>query len=298
MSARHKIIFAAIIILVASCLNPPRDNDFDPNNPNKASLVGYVGSPEGKVRNAKVKLFAIEHDLYDSTYSDEEGKYKFMELDPGIYKLMAFTPYYLPAEYFPESLPAGAYDTVELYFSANIFNFDNDTINTIEPFDFQRIAGNWRVMDDNTAPSQPHVYNCQGPYGLALYSRTVTDFCIQAEFKISTPVDTVTQVGVVVRLQDSLNYYLVAVAKEMLFFCKVKNGLLDVLQQTQILVNQNEWSTIYVDVCEDNFKIYFNGDLKIEKADTEFNIGKTGLWAERVSGLNVSVSFDDIIIYR
>ncbi len=298
MSVRQKIIFAAIIILVVACLNPPRDNDFDPNNPNKAHLVGYLESPEGKVKNAKVKLFTIAHELYDSTYSNAEGGYEFKEIDPGIYKIMAFLPYYLPAEYYPESLPAGKYDTVDLYFSANIFNFDNDTINTTEPFDFQRIAGDWRVMNDNTAPSQPHVYNCRSHYGLALYSRTVTNYCIQVEFKINTPVDTATQVGIVARLQDSLNYYLVAVAKEMLFFCKVKNGLLDVLQQTQILVNQNVWYGLCVDACEKNFKIYFNGDLKIEYTDNDFAIGKTGLWANRISGLDVSVSFDDIIIYR
>ncbi|MGB9720484.1 MAG: carboxypeptidase-like regulatory domain-containing protein [bacterium] len=293
-----KIFILITLILMVTCLKPPRDNEFDPDNPDKAYLTGVVESPDGKVKKAKVKLFTLDHEVYDSTFSSENGEYEFTEIDPGIYKIMAFIPYYLPAEYYPESLPAGISDTVDLYFCAMIFNFDNDSVGTIEPFDFKKVTGIWSVQNDNSAPSAPNVYNCNSQYGLALYNQAVLNYSISMDFKFLSQVDTLTQAGVVLRLQDSLNYYIVSVSREILTFCKVKNGITTVLQYAPNFIMQNEWYDLWVEVCDDNFKIYFNGDLKIEKTDNEFGEGKTGLWVYRTSPPQASVNFDNVIIYR
>lgn len=294
----RKIFILIIIILMVACLNPKRDNEFDPNNPDKAYLTGIIDSPYGKVKKAKVKLLTLDHELYDSTFSDLEGWYQFSDIDPGIYKIMAFAPYYLPAEYYPESLPAGISDTVDLYFSTMIFNFDNDTVGTIEPFDFMRVTGNWKVQNDISAPSQPNVYNCFSQRGLVLYNQTVESFAIGIEFKFNAPPDSFSHVGVVLRLQDSLNYYTVSVSKEMLFFCKVVNGVLIIIENAPVFVAHNQWYDLWVDVCDTQFKVYFNEELKIEKADGTFGEGKTGLLIERAGVNLLSVNFDNVIICR
>ncbi|MEO0185078.1 MAG: carboxypeptidase-like regulatory domain-containing protein [candidate division WOR-3 bacterium] len=295
-----KIIIICITILMFACLKPPRDNEFDPDNPDKASLTGYIESPEGKVKNAKIKILTADHELYDSTFSDPEGKYEFSEIDPGIYSVLVFhtLPYYHPIDYYPESLPAGTADTLDFYFSTMMFNFDNDSVGTTEPFDFKRIAGFWSVQNDNTAPSQPHVYNCNSQYGLALYNQAVNSFAIGIHFKFVSHLDTLTQAGVVLKLQDSLNYYIVSVSAGILAFCKVKNGDTTIIDVVPNIIMQNEWCELWVDVCDNNFKIYFNGDLKIEKLDNEFGVGKTGLWVYRAEPPQVSVNFDNVTICR
>lgn len=293
-----KIFILIIIILMVACLKPKRDNEFDPNNPDKAYLNGTIDSPYGKVKNAKVKLLTLDHELYDSTFSNAEGWYEFSDIDPGIYKIMAFAPYYLPAEYYPESLPAGISDTVDLYFSTMIFDFDNDTVGTIEPFDFKWIYGNWKVQNDNSAPSLPNVYNCFSLRGLVLYNQTVQSFAIGIEFKFNIPPDTFSQVGVVLRLQDSLNYYTVSTSKERLLFCKVVNGVLTIIDHAQVFVTHNQWYSLWVEVCDTQFKVYFNEELKIEKTDDTFGEGKTGLLVERVGTNQINASFDNVVICR
>lgn len=293
-----KILIPIIIILMASCLKPPRDNEFDPDNPNKAYLTGIITTPYGKANNCKVKLLTFDHKLYDSTFSDAEGRYEFSHIDPGIYKVMAFAPYYLPAEYYPESLSAGTSDTVDLYFSAMLFDFDSDTVGTIEPFDFKRVIGNWQVQNDNSAPSPPNIYNCFSPHGLALYNPTLENFSVGIDFKINTPPDTVSQVGVVVRLQDSLNYYTVSVSRIMLSFCKIVDGDLTIIDAVPILLAHNMWYKLWVDVCDDQFKVFFNDELKIDKTDDTFKEGKTGLLVEGEGQNPISANFDNVVICR
>ncbi|MGQ9534902.1 MAG: carboxypeptidase-like regulatory domain-containing protein [bacterium] len=293
-----KIIISIIIILMASCLKPPRDNEFDPKNPDKAYLTGVVASPYGKERHAKVRLLTSEYELYDSTFSDDEGRYEFSHIDPGIYKIMAFALYHLPVEYYPESLPAGTSDTVDLYFSTMLFDFDSDTVGTIEPFDFQRVIGNWRVQNDNSAPSLPNIYNCFGRRGLALYNPTVENFSIGIEFKINTSFDSFSQVGVVLRLQDSLNFYGVTVSSVMLSFWKIVDGGYTIIDNVPILLAHNEWYKLWVDVYDTQFKVYFNDELKIDTNDDEFSAGKTGLLVEREGQNPISVNFDNVVIYQ
>lgn len=294
----RKLFFLLAIMLVVVCLKPPRNNEFDPDNPNKAYLTGVIESWAGKVKNAKVKLFTLNHEVYDSTSSNADGKYEFTEIDPGIYKIMAFASYYLPTKYEPESLPAGTSDTVDLYFYAMIFNFDIDSVGTVEPFDFRRITGSWSIQNDNTAPSQPNVYNCKAQIGLVLYNPTVRDYGIEINFKFLSPLDTLTQAGVVLRLQDTSNYYIVSASKEKLIFGKVKNGIPTILDAVPNSIMQNEWYNLSVDIYDSTFTIYFNGDLKIEKVDSEFTEGRTGLWVYRTYPPEPSVNFDNIKIYR
>lgn len=283
---------------MASCLKPLRDNEFDPDNPNKAYLTGIITTPYGKAKDCKVKLLTFDHKLYDSTFSDAEGRYEFFHIDPGIYKIMAFAPYYLPAEYYPESISAGTSDTVDLYFSAMLFNFDSDTVGTIEPFDFKRVIGDWQVQNDNSAPSPPHIYNCFSPHGLALYNPTLENFSIGIDFKINTLPDTVSQVGVVLRLQDSFNYYTVSVSRIMLSFCKIVDGNLTIIDAVPILLVHNAWYELWVDVFDDQFKVFFNDELKIDKTDDTFKEGKTGLLVEREGQNPISVNFDNVVICR
>ncbi|MEO0123156.1 MAG: carboxypeptidase-like regulatory domain-containing protein [candidate division WOR-3 bacterium] len=293
-----KIIVIAMITLFAGCLKPPRDNPYDPDNPNKAYLAGYVSSADGKISGAEVKLLTMDDSIYSITSSNSAGWYEFTNVNPGIYKLIAFARNFIPTEYSPESLPAGSSDTVELYFNAVKYTFDEEDTGTVEPTDFKRLYGNWRVVNDSTAPSQPNAYNCFSQIGISNYAKTVSDFSIGLNFKFLTPVDTFSYAGVILRMKDTINYYSVSVSRKALIFAKIKNGNPIPLDYYPLFINQNQWYELWVDAIGSEFKIYFDGDLKIEKSDTEFSQGKVGLFISRETAPPISVNFDDVIICR
>jgi hypothetical protein len=293
-----KIIILGITILIISCLKPPRDNPYDPDNPNKANLTGIVRSADGRIAGAEVKLYTIDDELYDTTSTDDQGMFEFTKINPGIYKVKAFAPYYLPAECEPESLPAGSSDTIELYFYGIKFTFDDDTVGTIEPFDFRRIFGNWKVMPDTTAPSEPNVYNCYGQKGLVLYNKEVSDFSIGVNFKFNSPIDTLSNTGIILRLKDSLNHYVVLASRRILSFVKIKNGTPTTLATAQIDIFHNQWYELWVEAYGEHYKVYFDGELKIDKSDGEFSKGMIGLWVNREQPPQISVNFDDVVIFR
>jgi len=293
-----RILISLMILFCIVCLKPPRDNPYDPDNPDKAYLTGIVTSPDGRVANAEVKLITIDDELYDTTYTDDQGWFEFTEIEPGIYKIMAFAPYYLPAEYAPESLPAGSSDTIELYFYGMKFTFDDDTVGTIEPFDFRKVSGIWKVMSDNTAPSQPNVYNCNSQRGLALYNKEVSDFSIGVNFKFNNLVDTLSSAGIIFRLKDSLNHYVVLASRRIVSFVKIKNGTPVILATAPVDIFHNQWYELWVEACANHYKIYFDGELKIDKSDGEFSKGMTGLWVNREQPPQISVNFDNVVICR
>lgn len=293
-----KIIIATIIILFVACLQPPRDNPYDPDNPDKAYLTGYVKSADGKIAGAEVQMLTMDDSIYAETSTNTEGWYEFKNVNPGIYKLIAFARNYIPVEYSPESLPAGSYDTVELYLKAIKFTFDEEDTGTVEPMDFKKIDGNWRVINDNTAPSQPNVYNCSSQVGISNYIKTVSDFSIGVKFRFLTPVDTLSYAGVILRMKDILNYYSVSVSKKILLFVKIKNGNPSPLGYYSLPIDQNKWYELWVDAIGSEFKIYLDDSLMITKNDTEFSEGKVGLFVKREINTPVSVNFDDVIIYR
>uniref|UniRef100_A0A7V0Z541 Carboxypeptidase regulatory-like domain-containing protein n=1 Tax=candidate division WOR-3 bacterium TaxID=2052148 RepID=A0A7V0Z541_UNCW3 len=292
-----RILFLLIILFCMVCLKPPRDNPYDPDNPDKAYLTGIVTSPDGRIANAEVKLIT-DDTIYAITSTNSEGWYEFKDVDPGVYKLIAFADYFIPAEYSPESLPAGSSDTIELYFCGMKFTFDDDTVGTIEPFDFRRVYGAWKVMPDTTAPSLPNVYNCYGERCLALYNKEVSDFSIGVNLKFNNPVDTLSNAGIILRLKDSLNHYVVLASRKILSFVKIKNGNPIILATAPIDILHNQWYELWVEASGEHFKVYFDGELKIDKSDDEFSKGMTGLWVNRELPPQISVNFDDVVIFR
>ncbi|MCX7994280.1 MAG: carboxypeptidase-like regulatory domain-containing protein [candidate division WOR-3 bacterium] len=287
-----------LLVIMVACLKPPRDNRFDPENPDKAYLVGRVMSPDSAISDAEVKLLTLGDETYKATRTNSEGWYEFKEIDPGVYKIVAFTDYYLPAEYSPESLPAGASDTVDLYFSTLKLTFDEEPVGTTEPFGFKRIYGDWQVVSDTTAPSQPNVYNCNDQKGFVLFNKSISDFFTSTSFKFLSTVDTLSRTGFILRMKDTLNYYTATVNKKGIGFVKFKNGFPYILDFVTVPVIPDQWYELGVEASGNVFKIYFNGELKIEKNDPDFNEGKLGLILHRETPPKFSVNFDDVIIQR
>ncbi len=59
----------------------------------KASLTGRVTDPQGAaVAHAKVSVASLSSGVVKKTTSDQAGEYKFLDLDPGIYRLSAEAP--------------------------------------------------------------------------------------------------------------------------------------------------------------------------------------------------------------
>lgn len=294
------ILGLGIVLILISCLKPARDNPFDPDNPQKANLTGYILSADGKVGEARIilKYYGYnDNKVYAETTADNEGKYEFLEVDPGIYRILAFAPHYLTGGYFPESLPAGMSDTVNLYLPGMIFDFDDVPIGTKEPYNFKVTFGNWMVKSENNAPSPPNVYNCNDTLGLSLYNKIMDNCCISIELMIKN-LPPSGKAGIVLRFTDHLNYYLVAISKDTLSFGKFVDGIYDPLGSAPNSINANEWYNLFVESSGEYFKIYFNGEMKIDETDEEFSEGKFGALIYGEDNIPSDVCFDDVKILR
>ena len=185
-----------------------------------------------------------------------------------------------------------------------VWNFDKDTAGKA-PQGFssaltgQGTIGEWTVMKDATAPSQPNV--------LAQTSQDKTDYrftlaiaegtnyknlALSVKFKaISGKVDQ--GAGLVFRLKDKGNYYIVranALEDNFRLYHVVKGRRVQ-FAGANFKVTSQEWHEIKVEARGDEFKCYYDKQLKFTAKDGTFSdAGKVGLWTKADS----VIYFDDL----
>jgi hypothetical protein len=184
------------------------------------------------------------------------------------------------------------------------WNFDKDTPGKA-PEGFtsaltgQGTVGQWVVTQEVTAPSAPNV--------LAQTSRDKTDYrfplaiaegasykdpTLSVKFKaVSGTVDQ--GAGLLFRLRDKDNYYVVrANALENNFrLYHVVNGRRIQFAGANFKVSSQAWHEIKVEARGEDFKCYYDGQLKFTAKDGTFKeAGKVGLWTKADS----VIYFDDL----
>jgi hypothetical protein len=186
------------------------------------------------------------------------------------------------------------------------WNFDNDAEGKPPAgFTFARTGqgtiGQWVVMKEATAPSQPNVLaqtsqdktDYRFPIAIA-EGTSYKDLALSVRFKaISGKVDQ--GAGLVFRLKDKDNYYIVrANALEDNFrLYHVVNGRRIQFAGANFKVTSQEWHEIKVEARGDEFKCYYDGQLKFSAKDTTFQEGgKVGLWTKADS----VIYFDDLTV--
>ncbi len=185
-----------------------------------------------------------------------------------------------------------------------VWNFDRDAAGTPpQGFTLARTGrgtiGQWVVMKEATAPSQPNALaqtsqdktDYRFPIAIA-ESTSYKDLALSVRFKaISGKVDQ--GAGLIFRLKDKNNYYVVrANALEDNFrLYHVVHGRRIQFAGTNFKVTSQQWHEIKVEARGDEFKCYFDGQLKFSAKDSTFkDAGRIGLWTKADS----VIYFDDL----
>jgi hypothetical protein len=188
--------------------------------------------------------------------------------------------------------------------SSFTYNFDNDVAGRL-PAKFhsartgQGPEGEWVVMADATAPSKPNV--------VAQISRDATDdrfplliadegsfedLDLSVKFKaVSGDVDRAA--GLVFRLKDANNYYLVRTnaLEDNYRLYRVVAGNRRLFAGANFKVTPGEWHVLRVECIGNRIICYFDGVKRIEASDDTFKQGgKIGLWTKADS----VTYFDDL----
>ena len=186
------------------------------------------------------------------------------------------------------------------------WNFDGDAVGKPPAgFTFARTGqgseGRWEIKKDDSAPSKPNVLaqtsqdKTDYRFPLAIAEGTnFKDFSLSVKFKtISGEVDQ--GAGLVFRLQDSNSYYVVrANALENNYrLYRVVGGRRVQFAGSNFKVTPDAWHEMKVEARGDDFRCYYDGELKITTRDATFkNSGKIGLWTKADS----VIYFDDLSV--
>ncbi|MDH4211068.1 MAG: carboxypeptidase regulatory-like domain-containing protein [candidate division WOR-3 bacterium] len=307
---RRLLVTVCLTLLVTlACLEPPRDNPYDPNNPDKGYLAGTAYDHTGAfLEGATVKLKIGDEDKY-STQTDFEGNYEFAEVDPGLYTLVAEAQFYSTL-YF-EDVEIKSYthmDSFDLYFQELYFNFENEQSGTGEPFGFRQLIGTWQIQEDYGEPVQhsaPMVYTATNntttsAYSFAAVRDTLDDFWFGANIKILGSSGWAWRVGLVLRYQDANNYYLVQFTTSSISVVKIRDGSpLPMAIADTMNFAADTWYFVAAHLHGNNIEVYLDyAELfNLDDASSPLLDGISGLWLKSDDPAEeAKANFDDVYV--
>lgn len=301
----RRILLPASIMLLffTNCLEPPRDNPYDPNNPDKGSLTGIAYDYNGDVlEGTLVKLKLYDNIIY-STLTNSQGRYEFQSVAANDYELVAETDHY-HSLYIDVTIDTDDYDTLDLYFDELCLPFDDEVVGTQEPFDFHILSGTWTILEDWGEPSEhstPNVYNgvhdgASAPIALSVFRDTLQDFWVSTNVKLLGSSST-WYAGIALRYQDADNYYRLELRPNGIALMKILGGNISELKlDSTVSFATGTWYRIGADVYDNVIKVYLNYTERFEIQDTAspFSSGLTGFWiyTSEPTG-SASANFDD-----
>lgn len=161
--------------------------------------------------------------------------------------------------------------------------------------------GRWIVKEDGSSPSKPNVLaqasqdSTDYRFPLAIAENTsYKDLALSVRFKtISGVVDQ--GAGLVFRFQDKDNYYVVRAnaLEDNLRLYHVVGGKRVQFAGANLKVSPRTWHEIRLEARSDQFRCYYDGQLKITANDSTFkSAGKIGLWTKADSVIH----FDDLTV--
>jgi len=305
-----KVISISILLILlatTACLEPPRDNPYDPNNPDKGYLAGTAYDHNFQPLEGALVTLKIGNEEKYSTQTYAQGEYEFAAVDPGLYTLVAEAEYY--STLYLENVEIKSYtknDTFDLHFQEMYFNFENEPLGTQEPFGFRTILGTWQVQDDYGEPGQhstPKIYNAENSglsmsFALAVLRDTLDDFWFGTNVKVLGSSGGMWRAGLVLRYQDANNFYLVQFTSSALTLAKVQNGSTVPMRVVDTLTfAPDTWYFLAAHLHDNYIKICLNFDelFEIQDASSPFPAGVAGLWVKSDDPTGeASANFDDV----
>lgn len=296
--------FALIIFLITGCINAPRDNKYDPKNPDKAEIEGVVCEPDSLVMS-NIIINLINRDMVIKVdTSDDHGIFNFDNIDPGIYKITASALHYSDFESGPESLWAGTIIVpYNIFFST--FHFEDDSVGSI-PYGFNKVSGNWSVKQDSSQwHSLFNIYNGSDidddGCALTLFRSRSEYFDFGAKIKVLSSSGTNWEVGILLWYQDVRNYYFLRIRPAIITLNLMKDSLDTLIQRKDINFYTETWYYLKVIHFNNLIAFYLNDNILFSASLVNI-IFRDGYWGMyvlcREPGGVASVNFDDVFIGR
>jgi Domain of Unknown Function (DUF1080) len=174
-----------------------------------------------------------------------------------------------------------------------VWNFDSDKAGST-PQGWKAIEGEWTVIPDPSAPSQPNTYGLEAgrlisslTHALEYYPIAVVDdpkeygdFVLEASFKsVGGRFDC--SGGLIFRYVDPSNYYVLSAGCPSDYFAisRVSDGKLDVLKQQVVPTDKDTWYKLKVITQGGHFTAYDNDKMVFDIDDAKIAKGRIGLWA-------------------
>jgi hypothetical protein len=180
--------------------------------------------------------------------------------------------------------------------SGQLWNFDGDKIGRVpEGFSIQK--GEWKVVADPTAPSQPHALaqlakNSGSTYNLILVSG-INYKNVDLSVRMKAIAGQEDQGGGLVwRAKDADNYYVARFnpLEDNYRFYKVEKGKRTELKSADVKHSQG-WYTLRVTIEGDFIQCFYDGKKVLEAKDSTFaGPGRIGLWTKA----DAQSQFDDL----
>lgn len=194
------------------------------------------------------------------------------------------------------------------------WNFDHDRAQAV-PQDWTIIGGGqWRVLVDRDAPSEPNVLGLPA-YGLPRVeqSRLWVDSFFGRNYLLAIPKDSDEYTdltytadikpwggawgsysGLVFRYTDPQNYYVLVAAcpKDYLALYKMSGGELTLIKQVSEPFKWSHWYSIKVEARGGHIVGSVDGKPLLEADDATFAKGRVGVWSQNDSRVN----FDNLTV--
>jgi len=194
---------------------------------------------------------------------------------------------------------------------AKTWDFDHDRGYSI-PQDWTVVAGEWRVLIDRNAPSEPNTLGLPG-YGLPHTTKMKLwfDSFFNDNYLLAIPKDDTeytnfsyeasikpwggafgSYAGLVFRYTDPQNYYVLAAAcpKDTLTLYRMSGGRLNVIKEVPAELERGRWYNMKVDASGGHLVAYLDGKQMLDANDGSIPKGRIGVWSQNDS----RVSFDNI----
>jgi hypothetical protein len=303
--SKRRIISISLLLTITACLDAPRDNKYDPENPDQAYLSAFVYELGSYPMEAAIVSLTQDNTTIKSDTSDPAGIIEFEDIIPGIYDITAEALYYSAVSYPPESLWAGVY-IESLRIELNTLDFEDDTQGSASPYRFEPVTGSWRIDEDNHQPeahSAPQVYrglnNITNGNAISLCPTLAESFLFEANVKVDTSSGDSWRAGFVMRYQDLDNHYAITIAPDTVYCDVVINGQKTTIHATAQVSVPGVWQRLRIERPYGwiFIRVSLNNDLMISVYDNMLSGGQLGLL---VGNEDVPVSttafFDDVTL--
>ncbi len=294
-----------IILTVTACIDAPRDNKYDPENPNRAYLSAFVYELGFYPMDDAIVSLSQDGASILSDTSDSEGIVQFEEITPGIYDIDAHAQYYTDVDYPPESLWADVIrESLRIEFTK--LNFEDDVLGEPSPHAFEVSTGPWAIALDTQQPyahSVPQVYRATvgnaNDTAITLFQTEAECFFFKTHIKIDSLSAATSRAGVIIRYQDDQNYYAITLSPDSIFCDMILNGQKTAMHAEAYESGPGIWHEICIERPDGWFfaRISLDAEIVYSIYDDDLSEGQPGLIVCTGDGPGQAVGhFDDITL--